>query len=406
MGLFKRKRQKQETQEAVLTIYTCRPDLNNFKSCLEEVFSEHMAGQAAAPDGGIDLTLQDNTSIHFSIEDDPKELSAQTNGMANYFAQAPLENEQVREGALRQILLFNHIIGIGFTVNEDSNRTNYLVNAIYELASKLNGFVLHPNMYLYQSDGKLLISIDGKTDLEQFYPTANVSIPEHELPEEQADLERKERSIQKCRQMGLNYLENLHVSVLETKCEIPSVEEIIHRLACIFAAAVCAEACNYNSKQDAERMVTDMLASLEEQYQISQYLSDEERTYTKNPLAYTQLAPQFGWRYECCIVLLWAIGLWELTEPTQICDAAEVGKILWKNDFNSLKEKAVPKSKQEILDMQDLIYRYDWACVDARIHNQQLTVIDGEIVQEWHYALNWLTSAYGIKDWDKVTPHT
>ena len=96
-----------------------------------------------------------------------------------------------------------------------------------------------------------------------------------------------------------------------------------------------------------------------------------------------------------------------LNIPTcTLSSASEVGKILWENDLGSLIEKSEVKSKEEILDMQDLIMRYDWACVDARINGKEMTVIDGEIVYEWHYALNWLTNANYTADWDSIRPDT
>ena len=69
-------------------------------------------------------------------------------------------------------------------------------------------------------------------------------------------------------------------------------------------------------------------------------------------------------------------------------------------------ESAVVRSKEEILDFQDLVLRYDWACVDARIHHKPLSILDGDIVYEWHYALNWLVQADGITQWDDVTTTT
>lgn len=57
-------------------------------------------------------------------------------------------------------------------------------------------------------------------------------------------------------------------------------------------------------------------------------------------------------------------------------------------------------------DRQDLIFRYDWACVEARIHGKELTAVSGDIVFEWHYALNWLVGAEGITDWDEVRTTT
>ena len=69
-------------------------------------------------------------------------------------------------------------------------------------------------------------------------------------------------------------------------------------------------------------------------------------------------------------------------------------------------EAAVLRSMDEILDMQDLVLRYDWACVDARVHHKEVPMLSSDIVFEWHYALNWLVQADGIADWDQVTTTT
>ncbi|MBO5030768.1 MAG: DUF4272 domain-containing protein [Lachnospiraceae bacterium] len=409
MGLFRKKEQSvkknTEEQNAVLTVYSCCNKTSDIQQMAAEIFSETMIDCSEIPDGGFLITLQDHSQVTFHVMSGSSQISAHTSGMANFFMQSPLKNKKIKEGAIRQILLFNCVIGIEFTVNEDSDRTEYLIAAVYLLAVKLKGFVLHPNMYLFQADRRLLISIDGKTDLEEFYPIADSSLLDKDIPEEQADIDRKMRSIQKCRQKGLNCIEHLKAAVYESECKIPTKEEIIHRLSGIFAAAVCSEACNYEGEK-AEEMVKGMLESLEEQYQISDWLSNEEREYTSHPLDFPKLHAKFGWRYECCAVLLWALNLMELGEPVKICDAAEIGKIMWNHDFNSLMEKAALRSKGEILDMQDLIFRYDWACVDARINQKRIEAVDGEIVYEWHYALNWLTGADGITDWDKIKPNT
>jgi hypothetical protein len=61
--------------------------------------------------------------------------------MANFFSRAPLENEIVKDAIINQILLFNCIIGITFGVNENSDRTNYIVGRIYEWHYALNWLV-------------------------------------------------------------------------------------------------------------------------------------------------------------------------------------------------------------------------------------------------------------------------
>lgn len=53
----------------------------------------------------------------------------------------------------------------------------------------------------------------------------------------------------------------------------------------------------------------------------------------------------------------------------------------------------------------DLIYRIDWAIVDARLNNKEPPGgFDPGVVFERHYALNWLTRY--SDDWDDVTTDT
>ena len=63
-------------------------------------------------------------------------------------------------------------------------------------------------------------------------------------------------------------------------------------------------------------------------------------------------------------------------------------------------------SDLEILDMQDLVLRYHWACVDARIHHKEMPKLNADIIYEWHYALNWLVGADGNTKWDEVVTNT
>ncbi len=139
----------------------------------------------------------------------------------------------MKEAALCQMRLFNCIIGIRFEIDGDSDRTNGIIHSIYGMAEELSAFVLYPNMYLYHWDGRLLLSIDGKSDFEEFYPQASTTILDREVNEEEADRERKMRSIAILKEKGIPFLEHLKASVFESECKIPDKEVIIHRLACI-----------------------------------------------------------------------------------------------------------------------------------------------------------------------------
>jgi hypothetical protein len=61
---------------------------------------------------------------------------------------------------------------------------------------------------------------------------------------------------------------------------------------------------------------------------------------------------------------------------------------------------------EDILDQADLIYRYRWALVDARVNDSEPPAgLDPGVALERHRALNWLIGYLG-QDWDDVTTDT
>jgi hypothetical protein len=113
------------------------------------------------------------------------------------------------------------------------------------------------------------------------------------------------------------------------------------------------------------------------------------------------------WRYESLNVLLWALNkVDELVYPSQICDVPTMVGLFMQVTRQEFEESCTLRSKEEILDELDKIYRMNWACVDARIKGQQVGGnINPSIVYERHYALNWLTN-YMNQVWDDVSTDT
>ena len=65
------------------------------------------------------------------------------------------------------------------------------------------------------------------------------------------------------------------------------------------------------------------------------------------------------------------------------------------------------KDSSEILDNADVIYRMDWACVDARIKGMSSPAdLDAEVVVEQHKGFNWIIGAYASDDWDNISADT
>lgn len=408
MGLFGRKKaEKQKWRDVVMTVYACRGDMDVIPEKIQKAFAPLQKSFTQVEADHYQILLRDGSTMNFHIRTDAAETEAQAIGMMNLFSRAQIENQEVRKAALMQIRLFNCIVGIGFQTNEDAARTEAVGEAIFRLADLLVGFVLSPQFYLLHPDRRILISMDGKTDFETFKPMADSSYLKKDKTEEtQADKDRKARSIVACKKRGIPCIEHLEAAVYESECRIPTQEEILRRAAAVFTACVRSEAITQGQDDDPQNTVQEMTERMNKDYGVRSWLSEQERDYLDGKLDDAASHNRFGWRYECCAVLLWALSLYELGEPNEICDASKLGALIWNNDFDSLMKKAKLRSRDEILDMQDLIFRYDWACVDARIHETRVEAVNSEIVYEWHYALNWLVGAEGITDWDKVRTTT
>lgn len=114
------------------------------------------------------------------------------------------------------------------------------------------------------------------------------------------------------------------------------------------------------------------------------------------------------WKYEACNVLFWALGIVKtLDYPLQICDyKGIIGIVSNCSTFQDFLKKCNLKSINEILDETDLIYRYNWACIDSKINGRETPNIDSGIVFQRHWALNWLIDLDKNNNWDNVSTNT
>ncbi len=96
--------------------------------------------------------------------------------------------------------------------------------------------------------------------------------------------------------------------------------------------------------------------------------------------------------------------IWAVRIRLPMCDL--IADMLRELGADGLRAKAKLRPQSELLDAADLIYRYDWAVVNARINGEPAPAgLDGGVVYEWHYALNWLIG-YAGQDWDDITTDT
>ena len=133
----------------------------------------------------------------------------------------------------------------------------------------------------------------------------------------------------------------------------------------------------------------------------------EKKLFAKNKLTEKDKI-NISWQTECVYILLWSIQKLEgIDLPIEQCDTEQIFNILPKylEPVKEFVQNATLRPIAEILDKSDLIYRLHWAAREADSNDEDIPgKIDRGIIQEWHYAINWLT--YYDENWDDILTDT
>ena len=197
--------------------------------------------------------------------------------------------------------------------------------------------------------------------------------------------ERKDISIEILKSQGVPFIDHLPL-VYETSEVAPrEKDEVIARAICSFAAIMCACTIRDNGElTDEDKQGTKDF--LDNRFGCIDKLTRMERRVIESEASYDE-AVNMGWKYESLWALLWAMGLVkELDFPKDICDCNFVMKT-FSGDFS---ERVKMRGTDEILQALDLVYRYHWACVNARVHGTKSAGLDEEVVMERRGGLEWL----------------
>ena len=209
-------------------------------------------------------------------------------------------------------------------------------------------------------------------------------------------IDRKRRSERILRAEGVPVLATL--PVIETAAEAlkRSKEEVALRTLCVLFVAA-----------KGEGLDEELAEHLLETYELRPHLTPKELAFVLNKSPSQHDRIQFTWRHEAAWVLLWALGfVAELGKPDRICDVAFAAGTMAERTASQFIEDSELRPIADILDQADLIYRYHWAVVNARLKGQQApAALDPGVTQERHHALNWLIGYYE-QDWDHVSTDT
>jgi hypothetical protein len=332
----------------------------------------------------------------------------QTNAVWGHFHGVETEYTDHKLNMLYQIQGSGSFVIVEYRCeDEDTAQVNELLEQLAGLLHRMEGLLLANNgTRILDKELRLVLSDEGDSELASFFPAERKLPPDFydDAPPER--VARRNRSVEFLRNKGIYVTEWLPLIEGEEECHFRTVQEVAQRAAALLAVALHAEVLMTESMDVKKaRFYSD---SITKAFECKNAFSPEEKAFLKKKKPEQKEAIRFSWQYECLYVMLWALGLIEeLSFPDGICDVGESVRIMSEhNSLDQLMEVSALRSREELLDEADLIYRMDWGCVDARIKGLPMPrKLEGGVVMERHKCLNWLIGADNA-EWDNVDVST
>ncbi len=198
---------------------------------------------------------------------------------------------------------------------------------------------------------------------------------------------RRKRNNQFLTKNNISINENL-LSYNEKNIQLKSIDVICKRaIACLLTVQI---ACDINNGQYKESL--EYFLPLYDKFDVKNSLNSKERriidgTYSKQDVI------DMDWAYEAYWAICWCLSLIEdIKDGGELCDCSKAIAFVTKSSsFNDFKNKCKLRDIDEILDMYDLYYRYNWAINNKYVDSKtNIGNLNSSNVIERRRALEWI----------------
>lgn len=215
--------------------------------------------------------------------------------------------------------------------------------------------------------------------------------------------ERRSISNKKIKEQGIACFEQLPMIEDGSQVKLKSEDDICRRaIACLISTQVACDIGGGNDYEESRSLFTDYL----KKFGVENSLNQKEKKLFDGSYD-MQDALDVSWSYESYWSLVWALGLVKDIEyPYDICDCEKaISMVIRCDSFEDFKSKCKLRDIEEILDMVDLYFRYDWATTENRIRPETpIGKLNPGVVVERRRGLEWLISEES--DWNEISLDT
>lgn len=208
--------------------------------------------------------------------------------------------------------------------------------------------------------------------------------------------ERKTKTETLLKSLNIPFIDHLPLVAEEEDIVLRSPQEIARR------AIVLVYLCYAADFPESKNQVISFLKEKNLWNSVSQ---EEQELFGAEITRQQQI--DLSWRAEATWLLLWTINKVKRLElPTRYVNVGAMMDLFpgFMKDPGKFIESARLRPVSEILDVLDLTYRLHWATRDAQLKSLPPLKVDAGIVEERHYAINWVTCY--AEDWDDISTDT
>ncbi|BFH17983.1 DUF4272 domain-containing protein [Paenibacillus melissococcoides] len=387
------------------SIFASKNDIDDIGGKIADVFATgHKIEQA-----GNDYIIQSNSLFKkhkltirvLTEETNPDYFEATIPGMMGFYDRISFADEKRKELVLTQISVFNTLLAI--QAEKELNEGQLQLCTV--LMSAIDGIGFLQDGTLLDSDGQVIVYPDGTSGPADYAPRACTNkVIGQEMTSEEGE-RRKRASIAYIQGRGIPVLETLPQLPPAAACGWKSQKDIARRAVALLI--VIQYACDVTQGGDLEESKEFVMRMLHK-FDVEDQLTEKERKLLQEAEPVEQEAVNIVWQYEAYWPLIWALGLVDsLDFPDQICDCEYAIEAVSRCDsFEAFYGKTALRSREEIMNEADKIYRLHWACVDSRIHGKEAPAgMSESIVMERRRGLFWMVGC-DEEDWDHIPMDT
>lgn len=256
--------------------------------------------------------------------------------------------------------------------------------------------------YFAAQKGKLMMVNINQDMFEQtveYMKSNHPCLLSEDLPETKVQKKRREKNNKFIAKKKIAVAEKLMTFWDDDHVELKSKEAICKRaIACFFVIQIACDIGNNNYEEGLNYFKPKL-----EAFGVMDQLNAKERKIIDGSYE-MQDAIDMDWAYEAYWSLCWCLGLVrDITDASGTCNCEKAIQIINScNTVEDLVKKSKLRKKEEILDMLDLYFRYNWAINDAKVNPaSSIGNLNPSTVIERRRGLQWVVS--DEEDWYEIS---